>query len=331
VKNTLSDKRIIDALRTHYGIEGATLTFLPLGADLNASVYKAETHDQRAYFVKIKRGHHHSSIAIMDLLLKAGIEQIIPLINTLHGQPTIQIDDYTVIVYPFIDGQDGFSRLLRDHQWRALGKTLRQIHDIDVPQSQQLHIRRETYSPKWRNAVRLMLSHEKAAQIGDEIAVKLWAFIGENFAEIKRLVDRAGQLANKLSHEPLKFVLCHSDIHGGNILIDEEDNTFIVDWDEPIMAPKERDLMFIGGGVGNIWNKPHEEEIFYEAYGKTEINRTSHAYYRHERIVEDIAIYSQEVLFTRAKSADKLVMYEHFIAMFDPRGVVEIAFETDKA
>lgn len=34
----------------------------------------------------------------------------------------------------------------------------------------------------------------------------------------------------------------------------------IVDWDEPIMAPKERDLMFIGGGVANVWNDPSEIE-----------------------------------------------------------------------
>ncbi len=57
-------------------------------------------------------------------------------------------------------------------------------------------------------------------------------------------------------------MLCHSDIHGGNVLIAENDALYIVDWDEPIMAPKERDLMFIGGGIANVWNKPHEEESF---------------------------------------------------------------------
>ncbi|MCC2666278.1 MAG: hypothetical protein K0S63_194 [Gammaproteobacteria bacterium] len=45
LKTFLSDKRIIDYLSTYYGIEVAILTFLPLGADMNASVYKAEAHD----------------------------------------------------------------------------------------------------------------------------------------------------------------------------------------------------------------------------------------------------------------------------------------------
>ena len=45
-KHVLSDSIIISFLNTHYGIEVATLTFLPLGADLNASVYKAQTPDQ---------------------------------------------------------------------------------------------------------------------------------------------------------------------------------------------------------------------------------------------------------------------------------------------
>ena len=96
------------------------------------------------------------------------------------------------------------------------------------------------------------------------------------------------------------------------------------------MAPKERDLMFIGGGVGNVWNKPHEEKLFYKGYGKTEIDSTILAYYRHERIVEDIAVYSQELLLTTARAKDRPEIYNHFIGMFGHQGVVEIAFKTDE-
>ena len=123
-------------------------------------------------------------------------------------------------------------------------------------------------------------------------------------------------------------MLCHSDIHGGNVLIDESGSIFIVDWDDPIMAPKERDLMFIGGGVANVWNNPREEEFFYKGYGKTAIDRLILAYYRHERIVEDIAEYGQALLLTTAGREDRLEMYKQFIGMFEPNGVVDIAFKT---
>ena len=95
------------------------------------------------------------------------------------------------------------------------------------------------------------------------------------------------------------------------------------------MAPKERDLMFIGGGVANVWNKLHEEKLFYKGYGTTEVNSTILAYYRHERIVEDIAIYSQKLLLTMDGGKDRQEMYQQFISMFEPRGVVDIAFKTE--
>lgn len=66
------------------------------------------------------------------------------------------------------------------------------------------------------------------------------------------------------------------------------------------MAPKERDLVLIGGCVGIAWNNSVKKKLFYRGYAKTEINSTVLAYYRHERIVEDIAIYSQELLLARA-------------------------------
>jgi spectinomycin phosphotransferase len=112
--------------------------------------------------------------------------------------------------------------------------------------------------------------------------------------------------------------------------MNNDDTLYIVDWDDPIMAPKERDLMFIGGGVANVWNKPQEEAFFYKGYGKIEANRTILAYYRHERIVEDIAEYGQSLLLTMEGGENRLEMYQHFIDMFEPNGVVDIAFKTDE-
>lgn len=329
VKQPLSDKLIIDCLNTNYNIKVVRLTFLPLGADMNASVYKVEAHDQSSYFVKIKRGHYHDiGIAVVGLLRNTGIQEIIPPVKTIHNQPTQYIEDFTIIVYPFIEGQDGFTRTLTDEQWLTFGKILRQIHEIDVSSTIQHQVRRETYSPKWREIVRSLYTHIETNPIGDEIALQLLAFMRENTLTIHRLVDRSEQLAKILQNESPQFVLCHSDIHGGNILIGNNNTIYIVDWDEPIMAPKERDLMFIGGGVANVWNKPHEEALFYKGYGKTEVNMTILAYYRHERIVEDIACYGQDLLLTMEGGENRPEMYKHFIAMFEKNGVVDIATRT---
>ncbi len=54
MKQALSDQRIIDCLSIHYDIKVTMLIFLPIGADMNASVYKAEAHDQSSYFIKLK-------------------------------------------------------------------------------------------------------------------------------------------------------------------------------------------------------------------------------------------------------------------------------------
>lgn len=152
----------------------------------------------------------------------------------------------------------------------------------------------------------------------------------EHRAVIHRLVDRAESLSQKILEQSPEFVLCHSDIHGGNVLIDGNSVIYIVDWDEPIMAPKERDLMFIGGGVANIWNNPREEGLFYKGYGNTTVNRVILDYYRHERIVEDMALVGQALLLTTAGGENRLELYKQFMDMFQPGGVVDIAFKTDE-
>lgn len=322
---------IIQCLHAYYLVEVTTLTQLPLGADINASIYKAQTRDQKTYFVKLKRDSvQNVPIAILDLLQKAGIQELIPPIKTVEGRQIQQVGDLTFIVYPFIQGQDGFSQPLTEHQWIILGRALRQVHEVVVPTYLIKQIRREEFSPKWRNAVRSLYDPTETILNSDEIALNMRQFLKEKRSLILKLVDRSELISQKICHRPLKFVLCHSDIHAGNVLINGTESLYIVDWDDPIVAPKERDLMFIGGGVNNIWNQPWEEKLFYQGYGQTDIDWTLLTYYRYERIVEDIAVYSQELLYGPLEEKNRPEMLKQFMDLFSPQGVVDIAFATDQ-
>jgi spectinomycin phosphotransferase len=321
---------LVNCLRDYYHIDATVINLLSVGADINATVYKVQASDKRAYFVKCIRGHSHDiSLEVIELLQKTGMQQLISPIKTVDGKSVHQVGDLMIIVYPFIQGVDGFSRPLTEEQWVVLGKALKQVHEVDLPAPLQDKLRRETFLSKWRDAVQSVYDQE--VPDGDEVALNLWEFLQKNRAIIQRLVDRSEKLSHEVRHRPLQFVLCHSDIHGGNVLIDDHRAIYIVDWDAPILAPKERDLMFIGGGVGNVWNQPQEETFFYQGYGQTTIDRQLLSYYRHERIVEDIGEYCQELLLQSAGgSKNRMEMYQQFLDMFASNGVVEIAFATDR-
>ena len=327
-------QHLIDCLNVNYGMDVIKLTHLPLGADTTASKYKAQTSNpSSSYFVKLKRGDVQKDISnvITTLLRDAGITHIIPTLKTLKGNMTQHLQDGALTVFPFIEGKDGFTRDLTEDQWVTLGHVMRQIHDLSIPPEIQSTIRKESYSPKWRQAVRSFYPLLETEPKGDDIAIKSLAFMKEHKSTIQRLVDRADQLAQEAVTQSCPFVLCHSDIHGGNVLIGEDTSLYIVDWDDPIIAPKERDLMFIGGGVANVWNKSFEEDLFYQGYGKTDINKILLAYYRHERIVEDIAVYTKLLLLNDAGGHKRYEWYDQLTSQFDPQGVVEIAFKTYEA
>jgi len=145
---------------------------------------------------------------------------------------------------------------------------------------------------------------------------------------ISRIVNSAAVLAKKIKPDKERYVLCHSDIHAGNVLIAKDESLYIVDWDDPMFAPKEKDLMFIGGGIGNVWNHPDEIDYFYEGYGDINLDLNMLSYYRFERIVEDIALFGQDLLAKDHDDASRLQMFQHFKAMFTPKGVIEMAFSS---
>ncbi len=315
---------IIQNLTQFYGINVNTLTPIEKGADANALVYRSEK-----FFIKIIKGKHKSiNLDVMELLKASGLKHIIYPIKTLDGKSAQYLEEFTLIVYPFIEGQDGFSQSLTENQWQILGSELRKLHEIKVPDALQKQLPQETYSAKFRNAVATLYKRLDTITATDNVALEFIDSLKKNSKTVHKLVTRAGELAQELKNDSAQFVLCHTDIHAGNVMI-KEDDIYLVDWDAPIMAPKERDLMFIGGGVGNMWNLPEEEILFYQGYGETEVNHSILSYYRHERIVQDISEFAECILYSKSSNENKMENYKHFKAMFEPNGVIDTAFRSD--
>lgn len=321
-------KLIISSLLNNYGIEVSHIKPLALGADADAVIYKVNSPSQKAYFVKLKQSHHDSSVNLQLILNDAGIQEVICLIKTIDGQSQIRTQDFTLTVYPFIDGQDGFTKNLTNEQWIALGKTLKQIHQLQLPASITQSLKQEDFSSKWINKVKLIYATIEDVIPSDEIASEFIASLKEYQSTILQLTDNVKSLINIITAQPINAVLCHGDIHAGNVLIANDKNLYIVDWDKPIMAPKERDLMFIGAGIGNVWNQKHELDNFYAGYGETKIDQNLINYYRCNRILQDVVEFYEQIITNNINHNNRELSYNHFIAMFEPNGVVDIALKS---
>ena len=328
-KPNVSEAQIRSCLVDHYGLATAQINFLPIGADKDTAVYRVSAQDRTAYFLKLRRGDAEETSAVLPKFLgDQGIRQIIAPIETIEQRPTSNFDHYRLVLFPFVEGRSGFDVELSDRNWADLGIGLRAIHNVVVPPAILRQLQRETYSAHWRELVKAVLAGIDE-ETDDPIAAKLAEFLRAKHDEILNIVDRAERLATGLQGRSTEFVLCHADIHAGNVLIDAKDDLYIVDWDTAILAPKERDLMFVGGGVGGIWNKAKDEALFYQGYGQTKTDQAAIAYYRYERIVEDIAATSQQICSTDMGRDDREEGLRQLTRQFAPNDVVEMAYRSE--
>ena len=336
-KPNIPDELIISRLLEEYALPVAQLTFLPIGADTGTVVYRMVSADGIAYFLKLRKGFDEIVVTVPIFLKSQGVQEIIAPLENRTGQGWADFGEYKMILYPFIDGRNGFETELSDHHKRMLGRALKAIHSTKIPPELKSTIPKEIFSPQWRERVRFFQAQVEEMSFEDPNAAKLAAFIKSRRSEIDRLIQRTEELASELQSRPLEFVLCHTDIHGGNILICRDrqlpvptEDFYIVDWDAPILAPKERDLMFVGGGIDNIWKSKRDESLFYEGYGPTQVNLALMAFYRYERVIEDLAAYAEQLLLTDKGGDDRDEAYRRFTGNFDPGQTIEIAEKTDK-
>lgn len=329
----IQDAALIDCLRKNYDLLIQQITFLPLGADRNTAVYRAEAEDGTAYFVKLRReDFNEMSLIVPKLLRDQGVPHIIAPLAARDGRVWRQVSGFYLSAYPFIAGRDAYDAGLTDGHWIEFGQTLKGIHAAALPPEIAARIPKESFSGQWRERVRHFQRQIDEMTFADPVSVALADLLKRQRVVVDTLVRRAERLGALLQTNLSPFVLCHADIHAWNMLIQPDGTFYVVDWDTIILAPKERDLMFIASGLFGKARTPEQEEtLFYQGYGdQRQADPVGLAYYRYERIVQDIGEYCEEIFLTEPGGENRAQGLRQLSSQFEPCQVVDMALRSEQ-
>ena len=102
----------------------------------------------------------------------------------------------------------------------------------------------------------------------------------------------------------LPFVLCHTDIHGGNIIKNSNGKLFLVDWENMILAPKEADLFCFS------------EQEYFPAFSE-QTNENAILYYVIHRDLEDIWEFLNSILHNEYNKEEQEEVLAHLKRIYN--------------
>jgi spectinomycin phosphotransferase len=257
------------------------------GADIAAQVWKATTATN-VYAVKWSGAGTNTGHQFAAFLADSGLPGVPELIRTTEGGLWSVHAKKRLTITPWIDGPRAAETGLTDEQWSEYGVLLRRVHDAEPPprlrEALPKHSHIDTRTPALAAEVRTRLETPEG-EVEEELAA-VWTQYDDIITDL---------LNNRPPAPNGPRVVCHGDPHLGNVLIDK--HLHLIDWDDVIYAPREQDLMFMLGGMGDVGpTTPAQLEAFLAGYGPHALDEEAIHYYRHVRAFEDVIGWSHQAL-----------------------------------
>jgi spectinomycin phosphotransferase len=314
-KPELPDEVVVRCLQDAYGIDASALEFLPVGNDSSAWSYSFYS-DER-YYLKIRREPATTHpLAVARYLEGRGVREAVAPLLTKDGRLMHGVGAFSLALYPFVEGRVAMAVGLSARQRVELGKVLKRMHTIPIEPDLASIARTETFVPKWGRLVKSLDLELCDRPHADPVTQDLASDWCDRQEEICSIVERTEYLGSRLERYSPVGVLCHGDIHTANILIDNNGGLRIVDWDETVIAPKERDLMFV-----------LDDDNAYQGYGPTDIDPVALAYYCYEWVVQELGDYGERIVCLPGLSdMARLDALRQFRDLFQPGDVVDTAY-----
>lgn len=327
----LSSSQIGAVLSQAYGVQVSHVMQRPAGADAGATVYQVTATDGTRWWLKCRRYAVADGVweVLQYLRGSVGLDDVVAPQPARDGAPAVHADGLQWTLFAYIEGQSGFEGALSQAQWQRLGQVLRRVHDTELPATLAAGLAQPDFDDDTAvERVGAWLQRGDARwPMPDALAGDYRRAWRQHREQIGALWQRCCALRERLDGQRCSRVLCHGDLHAGNLLLRTDDGVALIDWDDMVLAPRERDLMFVGAGVGGRWGRD-DPPGFHAGYGTVVLDPARLAYYRHWRVLHDLQEFHDLLLEPGAASrppSQRRQALRYMDEQFAPGNVVDAA------
>jgi thiamine kinase-like enzyme len=318
----MKEEKFIRAIQQGYGIEITHPEFLLRG--FGGDCYRAETRPSISlrtgsgisYFLKLHDPVNNQMMAAssrdfyLPLMHQLHAKEILPHIPhplpTLDGALSLRIGANELVITNFIAGELVGFGALPEPILAQLAELVGILHaskaqlEFEHPFIEQFDVVFEQSLLKsFDTLAALDASASPGQQLLRDIILPQQAPIVAHLEQLKELQAVVRSTYAKGVDNPM--VVCHTDLHGGNLMTDGEGNLYILDWENAMIAPLEHDMIFFAGETGffeTFW--PNYTRHFRSASLDLELLR----FYFYRRGLEDVADFILRIL-RRANSPER--------------------------
>ncbi|HEY9075082.1 MAG TPA: phosphotransferase [Anaerolineaceae bacterium] len=301
VEPALDQASLAAMLEQAYEVAIDHLAFIPTG--WLAYCYVLDCRDGQRRFLKMYQGTRPAAFAasspefylpLTRQLYTSGIlPEIAYPLPSRSGSLLVQRGEIMLILFNFIDGRLVGLGELPEGVLAQLGRMVGILHR-STPALDLGHPLVEAFQAAFEPA--LLAALETLAETAEDAAPGLHGLRelllprrGEVLARLDTL-KRLGAWAREAN--PPK-VVCHTDLHGANLILDHQNRLHILDWENAMLAPREHDLCFLAAD-------PCFRRVFLPAYereaGPVALEPNLLRFYFYRRGLEDLVDYVVQIM-----------------------------------
>ena len=233
VRNSAYINELAESISKEYNLAVTSIT--PAKRGYYGETWCVDTEDSK-YFVKLDYLSRHqnkykNSLSVVQYLCDNGINFISKIVKTRGGELSTSFNSAVLAVFEWINGENIETDDTKPPEYKMLSKIyLLSKQGFDIPAIKFLDDMAKVCLEKWNSIKKSPKSLKR-----DGLLAILDGYSKEIFGWAKRLAH----FSSVCSENTSDFYITHGDA-GGNLMTDGK-NFAIMDWDEVMYAPLERD------------------------------------------------------------------------------------------
>jgi spectinomycin phosphotransferase len=303
MNNTLKidPQTILQTVQLEYGLAIQEMEFLLRG--WGGDCFVAKTAEGIRYFLKfhdeteflaLAAGARDFYLPLMDQLHHKGILPHIPHPSpTLQGDFSLTIEPYELVITNFIEGHlVGFGRLpdpilIRLAELTGILHRSKSQLEFQHPFVDAFQINYEDLLVQSLDEIETITPADRPGKQ----ALKNLVLPQKNL--VLEILNRHKELQTFARATDKPTVVCHTDLHGANLMTDDQDNLFILDWENAMLAPPEHDLFFFVADerFGDLFFPAYQKHV-----GSMDLDVQFFEFYLYRRAFEDVTDFMVRIL-----------------------------------